>query len=385
MAGTLDLVQRAYLGTEIRDDVLYFNPTVTDRLDGLRLVMQFRRTPISVSLDGAELTVAALADGYSGADQGRRRRRRPRAPRRRQRHVHDRRSRRRRSERAQPTANAQAGFEGAIFDVDGVLVDSPHEAAWRETLRELMETSWSDIRPETTWAPERFTSHVYQEVVAGKPRMSGARAALEYFGLPDCRRARRGVRRAQAADGRRADRSRPVHRFPRRGATASRGSRRRDPRSRRVLVQEHGPPAEKGSVDTFADQNSLQFDFIRPGQTLLDVLDLDISGRTFSQGKPHPEIFLTAARELGVAAEACFVVEDAVSGITAAKAGGMAALGIARADDEQLLSEAGADLVVTTLDDVDREPLLERRLVRVPRGLGDQVDPDAQRRTRSGG
>ena len=30
-------------------------------------------------------------------------------------------------------------FEGAIFDVDGVLVDSPHEKAWRESLRELME------------------------------------------------------------------------------------------------------------------------------------------------------------------------------------------------------------------------------------------------------
>ena len=28
------------------------------------------------------------------------------------------------------------GFRGAIFDVDGVLVDSPHERAWRDTLRE---------------------------------------------------------------------------------------------------------------------------------------------------------------------------------------------------------------------------------------------------------
>ena len=37
-------------------------------------------------------------------------------------------------------------FEGAIFDVDGVLVDSPHQKAWRESLRELMEGKWSDIR-----------------------------------------------------------------------------------------------------------------------------------------------------------------------------------------------------------------------------------------------
>ena len=65
MAGTLDLVQRAYLGTEIRDDVLRFHPTLTDRLDGLTLAMQFRHTPITVSLNGSKLTVAAHADGPS--------------------------------------------------------------------------------------------------------------------------------------------------------------------------------------------------------------------------------------------------------------------------------------------------------------------------------
>ena len=48
-------------------------------------------------------------------------------------------------------------FQGAIFDVDGVLVDSPHEKAWRESLRELMENDWSDIRDQTTWSPEAFT------------------------------------------------------------------------------------------------------------------------------------------------------------------------------------------------------------------------------------
>ncbi len=65
MAGTLDLVQRAYLGTEIRDDVLRFHPTLTDRLDGLTLAIQFRHTPITVSLNGSKLTVAAHADSPS--------------------------------------------------------------------------------------------------------------------------------------------------------------------------------------------------------------------------------------------------------------------------------------------------------------------------------
>jgi beta-phosphoglucomutase len=76
-------------------------------------------------------------------------------------------------------------FHGAIFDVDGVLVDSPHEKAWRESLRELMEGEWNDIRDRTTWSPGAFTPQVYQEEMSGKPRMSGARAALEYFHVPD--------------------------------------------------------------------------------------------------------------------------------------------------------------------------------------------------------
>ena len=75
----------------------------------------------------------------------------------------------------------QTRFQGAIFDVDGVLVDSPHEAAWRDGLRELMEGDWSDVRDQSSWAPERFTPQVYQQVMSGKPRMSGALAALEYF------------------------------------------------------------------------------------------------------------------------------------------------------------------------------------------------------------
>ena len=80
------------------------------------------------------------------------------------------------------------GFRGAIFDVDGVLVDSPHERAWHDALNELMETQWSDVRPETSYSPERFTPQVYQQVMSGKPRFSGAQAALEYFGVPDAER-----------------------------------------------------------------------------------------------------------------------------------------------------------------------------------------------------
>jgi trehalose/maltose hydrolase-like predicted phosphorylase len=67
MAGTLDLVQRAFLGTEIRhDDVLSFSPRLVEHLDGLSFQMHFRGVPLRLSLDGDELSVEALPEAVGG-------------------------------------------------------------------------------------------------------------------------------------------------------------------------------------------------------------------------------------------------------------------------------------------------------------------------------
>ena len=50
MSVTLDLVQRGFPGCEIRDGVPYFDPKLADRLEGLSFSMQFRGTPIRVTL-----------------------------------------------------------------------------------------------------------------------------------------------------------------------------------------------------------------------------------------------------------------------------------------------------------------------------------------------
>jgi beta-phosphoglucomutase len=245
------------------------------------------------------------------------------------------------------------GFEAAIFDVDGVLVDSPHERAWKDSLRELMENDWADIADQTSWSEERFTPQVYQQVLSGKPRMSGALAALEYFKVPD------SAERAQAY---------AVHKQNMVIKLIEAGEFKAYPDALRFVlaVRDARIPVAAASssknaglflrqirLDTFAAEQDLHYDFLRPGLSLLEFFDVDISGRDFAHGKPHPEIFLTAAAELGVAPEHCFVVEDATSGVQAAKSGDMAALGVARADDEELLAAANADLVVTSLDDVD--------------------------------
>ena len=179
-------------------------------------------------------------------------------------------------------------FQGSIFDVDGVLVDSPHEKAWRESLRELMESSWRGIRDRTTWSPDAFTSHVYQQYVSGKPRMSGARAALDYFQVPDAEnrvaeyarlKQEMVVRLIQAGDFTAyPDALRFVI------ATKDAG----------MLIADASSSKNAGlflrqiRLDTFAQEHGISSPTLRPGLTLLDYFDADVSGRDFAHGKPRP-------------------------------------------------------------------------------------------------
>ena len=251
-----------------------------------------------------------------------------------------------------------ATFQGVIFDVDGVLVDSPHEDAWRRSLRELMDSEWADIRDQSTWSPEAFTSRVYQQEVSGKPRMAGARAALDYFQVPDA-----DLRVDEYAGRKQAMVVRLIN--------AGKFTAYPDALRFVIAVKELGiriaaASSSKNAVlflrkirlDSFADAHAATSASLRPDLTLLDAFDADVSGRDFAHGKPHPEMFLTAAHELGVDPADAVVVEDAAAGVEAAKAGAMAAIGIARAKDTELLAAAGADIVVTTLDEVDRGALV---------------------------
>jgi HAD superfamily hydrolase (TIGR01509 family) len=230
-------------------------------------------------------------------------------------------------------------LKAAIFDVDGVLLASPHEHAWREALNGITD-------------PNLFTTGMYQAHVAGKPRLAGARAVLQALGVPD--------------DGRLA---------------ISYAERKQ--KWLEYLIQ-------AGDVEAFTDalrllQTVLSLgwpiaaasssknanDMMRSvrrecGQNLLEVFDVNVCGRDLPRGKPDPAIFLLAAKGLGVPPAHCFVVEDAPSGIEAARAGGMTGLGVARHNDAASLRTAGADLVVTSLDDVAVDELAEGRIARTP-------------------
>jgi beta-phosphoglucomutase len=210
-----------------------------------------------------------------------------------------------------------------------------------------------------------FTPQVYQRVMSGKPRFKGAQAALEYFGVPDVERRTKeyGDRKqemiVELIEAKQFEEYPDALRFVLKVKEAG------------ILIAAASSSKNAGAflrlvrLDEFAEREGLSYSFLRPGYTLLDILDGDVSGRDFERGKPDPDIFLAAAEELGLTPAECFVVEDAANGIQAAKAGEMAALGIARADDEEALAEAGADLVVTSLDEVSIEALSEGRLEEV--------------------
>ena len=167
--------------------------------------------------------------------------------------------------------------------------------------------------------------------------MSGARAALEYFHVPD-------------DDGRRlAEYAQRKQEMVVRLIEAGDFTAYPDALRFIIAVKDAGIRVAAASssknagaipaqirLDTFAQEQAIASPSLRPGLTLLDFFDADVSGRDFAHGKPDPEMFLTAAHELGVAPEDSMVMEDAAAGVQAAKAGGMAAIGIARADDAGL-------------------------------------------------
>ncbi|GJD99929.1 HAD family hydrolase [Methylobacterium isbiliense] len=217
-------------------------------------------------------------------------------------------------------------LRAAIFDVDGVLVDSPHERAWREALAGFAD-------------PAGFTTAFYQSHVAGKRRLEGARAVLERLGGAGA-----AARAAAYAERKQALIDRLI----------AEGSFVAFPDAIRLAVALKVAGLRMALASSSKNADAMLARVGLPdGCTLLSLFDADLSGRDVPRGKPDPALFLLAAEAVGVPPAQCVVVEDAPAGIAAARAGGMASLGIARLGDEALLREAGADLVVKSLDEVD--------------------------------
>jgi beta-phosphoglucomutase len=86
-----------------------------------------------------------------------------------------------------------------------------------------------------------------------------------------------------------------------------------------------------------------------------------VSMEDTQRGKPDPQVFEVAAARLAVPARRCVVVEDAVAGVQAARAGGMRCVAVSFVGHhaEETLRAAGADLVVKSLEAVDAAMVLK--------------------------
>jgi len=86
---------------------------------------------------------------------------------------------------------------------------------------------------------------------------------------------------------------------------------------------------------------------------LAAFFEVVVTGEEVEHGKPHPDIYLSAAGKLGIAADACLVIEDALSGIAAAKA---AKMRVAAIPDTRFVDPSDykkeADYVLSSLKDV---------------------------------
>jgi len=114
----------------------------------------------------------------------------------------------------------------------------------------------------------------------------------------------------------------------------------------RLAVGSSGPPE---NIDLVMDRIGAR-----------SLFDAVVTGMDVTRGKPDPQVFLIAAERLGVAPQRCAVVEDAPTGVEAANAAGMVSIGLTSTGrtDESL---SAATLVVDSLDKLS--PKLFRDLI----------------------
>jgi alpha,alpha-trehalase len=233
-------------------------------------------------------------------------------------------------------------YEAILFDLDGVLTATArvHSACWKrmfdEFLRARAEADGTPFVPFDRGAD-------YLCYVDGKPRMEGVKSFLESrgirlpFGDPDGPPERRTV---CGLGNRKNALFREV--LAAEGADVFESS---------VTLARRLRQAGKKLAVVSSSKNCMAILEVAKIRDLFDYfMDGNEAQRLHLAGKPHPDTFLTAAGMLGVAPERAVVVEDAISGVQAGRAGGFGlVVGVARHGDAQSLLDNGADVAVADL------------------------------------
>jgi HAD superfamily hydrolase (TIGR01509 family) len=198
-----------------------------------------------------------------------------------------------------------------IFDADGVLVDS--EVISNRVLARLLTSTGL---PMTLAETRRdYQGLLLDEIVIVTERNFGHRLPADFLDRFQAERAKEFRRDLKPVPG------------------AEEAVRRIQAAGVRVCV---------------ASQGKLEKTRMTLGLTGLDRLfpaDAVFSAYSVPRGKPHPDLFLHAAGQMGADPAASVVVEDTPLGVTAAVSAGMRVLGYAADSDEAALTRAGAEIL----------------------------------------
>jgi len=236
-------------------------------------------------------------------------------------------------------------FDAVLFDLDGVLTATAkvHAACWKRLFDEFLEE-----RVAATGEPLKPFDIVedYKRYVDGKLRYEGVRSFL-------------GSRGIDLPEG-------TPEEPPGNGTICGLGNRK-DAMVQNMLEAE-GVEVYEGSVKLVEQLRSrgirtavvsasknckVVLEAARISHLFDQVVDGEVAERLRLPGKPQPDTFLVAAERLGVVPERAVVVEDAISGVQAGRAGGFGLLiGVDRKGDPESLRQGGADIIVRDLSEL---------------------------------
>jgi beta-phosphoglucomutase family hydrolase len=242
-------------------------------------------------------------------------------------------------------------FDAVLFDLDGVLTSTMkiHATCWKKMfdnyLKERFERSGEIHRPFNI-------SQDYKPYVDGKLRQDGVRSFLESRGVslpegtPDDAPALETVwglgnrKNLMVEDVLAAE-----------GVEVFEGA---------LKVVHYVRTTGLATAVVSASKNCELILKVAGIRDLFDcIVDGEVAARLNLAGKPAPDTFLTAARQLNVKPERAVVVEDAVAGVAAGRSGEFGlVIGIDHHGDRQALKENGADIVVEDLAEIFALPTL---------------------------
>ncbi len=239
-------------------------------------------------------------------------------------------------------------FDAVIFDLDGVITKTAlvHSEAWKKMFDEFL-SAYS----KRNKIPFKEFSHTgdYLPYVDGKPRYKGVQDFLHSRGID-----------LPFGDPSDSIESETVCGLGNRKDFAFNEILRKDGVAVYDSTVQLINMLKKQGIKVGVASSSKNCGPVLQAAGLSSLFETRVDGVVSAElnlkGKPEPDIFTTAADNMGVSYERTAVVEDAVSGVQAGKKGDFGlVLGIAREENEEELLLNGADLVVTDLSEISLE------------------------------